>query len=580
MNWKKTIILGLIFLCAMAGYFADRSRSKQRQLIKERENALIPFVAEKVARFMLVNASGTYRLQKEGETWFIIEPRRLPADADQAQSLLANLSAAKQYDPVETSDFAQYGLDKPRASIALEDPQTGAKATLRVGLESTARDRFFASFEGEKKVFTIAVHIKNALEKNLYHLREKKVFGLKKDRIASVLVQYEGVLTYLQKIPDGKWLLQSPFMEETDAPSVENFLSTLETLRAASFLDDAPTTPGSFGFDSPRAVITVQADDTTTLIVGSAESINERCFARIKDAKTVFTITETFMNQLAAAPNSLRSREVIKLKESDLSEIKLIAGDSYISLVRDEKGEWQLKGDESIRLDRSRLRRLFADLASLRISSFETDHPLSLQPYGLDNPRARVILYPQNREERVILSFGNQAEGRDIAYASISDRPLIFGVDWTRVGDFYLVKSDLEDRRFFDFESGAIHRISIKDKDFDGALEKKGERWFAVLSASTKSPEVANPKLTVLLTDLLNLEYEMEVQESRVPSGASIIEIKISDKDAKQLAGLSVFMEDAPQIAVKTAVGKTYLARRPNLENFIESFKNIFQKEK
>ena len=580
MTWKKTAILGLIFLCAMAGYFADSSRSRQRQLVKERQNDLIPFDAETATRFTLINASGTYRLQKNGEVWFITEPRQLQADADQVQPLLANLSAAKQYDPVESNDFAQYGLDKPRASILLEDPHTGAKATLRVGLESTAHDRFFAALEGEKKVFTIAVHIKTALEKNLYHLRDKKVFAIKKDRIARVQIQCEGVLTAMQKMPDGKWQLQSPFMEETDAPSVENLLSTLETLRASSFLDDAPTTPGSFGFDKPRAVIAVQADDLTTLILGRAEKIGERYFARIKDAQTIFTISELFVNQISAAPNSLRSREIVKLKESDISEVKLITGDNYISVVKDEKGEWRLKDDDNVRLDRARVRRLFADLASLRIATFEAEHPRSLQPYGLDNPRARVILYPQNREERVVLSFGNQAEGRDVAYAAISNRPIVFGVDWTRIGDFYLVKSDLEDRKIFEFEPSDIHHIRIKDKDFEGILEKKGERWLAISNAVSKKPEIAPPQMMVLLNEILNLEYEMEVQEPRTPKDASIVDIKISDKDAGELANISVYMEDKPQVLLKTAGGKSYLVRRLEIEKIIKSFMGFFEKEK
>ena len=87
MSGRKTIILGLVFLCAGAAFFADRSLSKKRQLVKDREEALFNFDQKDIASFTLANPHGAFRIEKREEEWRIVEPRELKADKDQAYNV-------------------------------------------------------------------------------------------------------------------------------------------------------------------------------------------------------------------------------------------------------------------------------------------------------------------------------------------------------------------------------------------------------------------------------------------------------------------------------------------------------------
>jgi len=583
MTWKKTVILGLIFLCAAAGYFADRSLTKRRQLVKEREEALLPIKKEDVTAFTLINPSGTFRLEKEGGKWDITKPRRLNADQDQVESLLTNIGAARQYDPVEKKDLAQYGLDKPAISITLENSATKEKSTLLAGVESTTRGRFFATLEGGKTVFTITSHIKTSLEKNLYHLRDKNILKVKKEEIQSVGIYRGKEITLIEKESGGRWVLKTPVRDETDTDTLSNFLSSIATIRAASFEDDRPSTPGFYGLKEPLMTFSVRTDRPTTMLLGREDAPNERFFARLDGSEQVFTIPKSFVVQLTLAHDSLRSRTIFKVREDELTEIKIIIGESYANIERGANGVWRFKGEAGRLVNQGRVRRLIADLYALRILTFEDEHPASLAPYGLESPRCRIILYPANHTRREILSFGNKPEGKDIAYATASRRPLVFGVEWTKVGDFYLTRHDLEDRRIFRLEGGAIQRIEIAIEGKIRALEREGERWFLKSEGEAGRKEVPNFKAAGVLGSILSLEYDKEISE---PSGIKppapekpAVRIALYAKDKNLLDDLSAASTGEQSVTVWTAGGKLYLIKKPDLQNILSSFNALAEKE-
>jgi len=582
MTWKKTITLGLIFLCAAAGYFADRSLTKRRQLVKEREEALLPIKKEDVTAFNLVNPSGTFRIEKEGGKWVITKPRRIPADNDQVESLLTNIGAARQYDPVEKKDLAQYGLDKPTISITLENGATKEKSTLLTGVESTTRGRFFATLEGGKTVFTIAGHIKTSLEKNLYYLRDKNILKVNREQIQSVSIQRGGEITLIEKETSGRWILKTPVRDEPDTDTLSNLLSSIATIRAASFEDDHPSTPGFYGFNEPLMTLVVQTDRPTTMLLGREDVPNERFFARLNGSELVFTIPKSFVDQLASAPDSLRSRTIFKVREDELTEIKIIVGESYTNLEKGANGAWRFKDAKGGLVNQGRLHRFIADLYALRIQTFEDEHPASIVPYGLESPRCRIILYPANHTRREILSFGNKPEGKDIAYATASGRQLVFGVDWTKVGDFYLTRHDLEDRRIFRLEVGTIQSIEIATGGKIRSLEREGERWFIKSEGESGRREVPNFRAAGVLGSILSLEYDKDIS---TPSGIKppvpekpTVRIALYTKDKLLLDAISAASTGGQSITVWTAGGKLYLIKNTDLQNILSSFNALSEK--
>jgi hypothetical protein len=586
MSWKKTLVLGLIFLCAGAGYFLDRMLTQKRQLSREREEALLSLKKEDVTAFTLTNPEGSFRVEKKEGKWRIVKPLDLGADEDQVESLLTNIGAAKRYDPVETSELEQYGLDNPRETITLECETTGEKQTLYIGVESTSSGRYFATTRGDKTVFTVASHIRNFMDKNLYFLRDKTVFDIKEDDISKIEIAREKEKIILEKRGENEWRISSPVEDKADIMAVRNLLSDIETLRATSFEEDDNTTPGYYGLDIPRIRLSIGCRDTTpTLTIGREDPAAPRFFTQKDGSGEIFTVSRRFVEELEKDAGKFRSSEVFRIPVEDIREIKIIVGDSFVSLVREKDDKWGFQGTPDVPVNQGKVQDLLLEIGALRILSFEDESPASLEPFGLSSPRARLILYPEDREQKEILSFGNKAEDRDICFARISYRPLIFGLDWTKVCNFYLTRHDLQDRRLFTFSSDDIHLVEIREPGQKRYLERKGERWFARSESEVKGTEIPSYEVLGVLGDIVNMEFDTRLDDEKIKvigdiSREKFLEAILKDKDGKIFESFEVFGSDSePSLTFKTSKGGYFLIAKEKMEKFRSDFDALFEKK-
>jgi len=574
MTWRKTIILGLVFLCAAAGYLVDRALTGKKKIIKEERQKLFNLSPEAVSAFTLENRSGRYRLEKKEGAWQIVEPRKLPADEGQVESLLTNLVLAKKYHPIKTGERVQYGLDNPTASIALEEKVSGGKQTLLVGVESTTTGRYFAAFKGGDAVFTIAGHIRNFLDKNLYHLRDKTVLTVSAEDIRAIKVEGSGRSLSLEKDKQGGWRLLEPGPDRADGGMVKNLLSELAALKASSFEEDTATTPGSYGLDDPLFTLSVTADESYTLFIGKKDVPREQNFARREYDEQVITLPARFIRLLSGDPNEYRSREIFRIEPGDIREIKIIVGASFVSVQREEGGTWRFQSRPDLRVHQGRVKSLLSSVSSLRIDTFEDANPDSLKHYGLDVPRARVIIYSGDREEKEILSFGKKAEDRDICFARVSTRPFIFGIDWTLVGGFYLTRQDLEDRRLFPVNQEKIHRVTFQTGDIEGALERKKGKWVV------EGKEAQVLRVVGILSGIINLEFVREISESETTEfdqamDSPEIRMVLDGEGDEILGGFSAVKGEGPEYILRTRSGKHYLVSPDEIEDLRESLEDL-----
>jgi|GEM_PF-553504 len=579
MSWRKTIILGLLFLCAGAGYLLDRNLSKKHQLMKEREEALLNLDKKEINAISLRNQEGAFRLVKKENDWFLVQPRELKADKDQLESLLSNLTAARKYDPVETKDFSQYGLEKPRREITLECEKTGTKITLFIGLESTSSGRYFARINTENSVFAVASHIKNNLDKNLYHLRDKTVFDIKQEALSGLEIAQPGQTIVLQKSDGEKWRILEPVKEVADDRAVKNLLSDIATLRATSFEDDQTTTPGFYGLDQPWLSLTISAGREQTLFIGKEDTPAPRFFARKQNDPQVFTLAKRFVEALAKKPGALRSKELFKIAPENVREVKFIVGDTFFSVKKDDKETWQFPTRPDWLVDQSKMDTLLNELSLLQIQTFEQQPASNLETFGLKAPSARVILYPENREQKEILSFGDKAKNRDICFARISTRSAILGLNWTKVGAFYLTEQDLRDRRILHLDPENISRMEISEKQKTLVLERKQDHWFAKKNRDSKGEEVPHYMVFGVMATLTNLSFEHEITDI---AGDKLIPsedyFNIYDKNGGKIESLQLFRDkNSDALLIKTLHQKLYSIREVGFSKLKDDFHALFE---
>ena len=126
-------VLVLIGLGAWV-YFHEYRGGAERRRAEEQRSRAIPFEREDLAAITLANEHGQVRLEKDGETYRIVEPILASTDREAIEGLLAALEVARIKRRVDgAGDLARYDLDPPRATLTVELASSEAPLTLRLG---------------------------------------------------------------------------------------------------------------------------------------------------------------------------------------------------------------------------------------------------------------------------------------------------------------------------------------------------------------------------------------------------------------------------------------------------------------
>jgi uncharacterized protein DUF4340 len=582
-SWKKTIFLGLIFLSAAAGWFLDKTLTQKRELMKIAEVSIFDLKESDINELRLYNPSGSYHIERKKSGWQIIEPRNIEAETTQVELFLSNLVAARRSNPVKTKDLAQYGLDFPDLKITLEK-NSGETYTLLVGSESTSMNKYFACIKGKKEVFTIPGHIKRFLALDLFRLRKKSIFHVNKEKIKSISITQKNDILELTKEKNGSWLMTSPIKDWTQKNTVTNLLFNIQTLQATSFVDDDLSTPGFYGFSPTWLQLDIIENIRISLDIGKEDKETKRgYFARIQGQDEIFTLPERFIKTLTAPPSDFRSKKVFRTQKKDIEEIKIIVGQSFVSLQKGKEGTWKFQSRQDIRVSRARIAKLLSDISNLRIGQFEEGRIRSLENYGLKNPRLRIIVYPENHKNKEIVSFGNKARDKDTCYARASKRPYIFGVDWTLVGDFFLDMNDLRDRRLFNLSSKKIHKIQM---EFDGKtlfLERVDVNHWIGKSKKIDKLEIPTFKIFGILSVIAKLEFSNEVKQEKIKIAEEALtspefKIILYGHDNEKCGEIKAAMLKSPRAFISTDNDNLYNLESKELLVIIKAVRKLFEK--
>jgi hypothetical protein len=154
-----------------------------------------------------------------------------------------------------------------------------------------------------------------------------------------------------------------------------------------------------------------------------------------------------------------------------------VRADGTITLARKD-GQWTIEQPGPYPADTPTVRSFLSTLRTMRAIDFPNDQPTDLTPYGLDNPRLRVVLFlgKDQAEKHVLIGKENPEKSTEI-YVQTSGLPTIYTVsDWVwrdlnkSVGDFRdktVLAYDQEQVQAVEVtrEDGQQYRLVRQDKD-------------------------------------------------------------------------------------------------------------------
>lgn len=404
-------------------------------------------------------------LRKKGnDQWQIEKPMNWPANFYIVNQILNQIQfLPKEYSFTVDSilkagkTLADYGLQEPRLELTLG---WGEKhQVVAFGHPSEIGNKTYLLGPGRKKIYAISQQLETSLLNKLELWRSQEIFTIPVIEIGSISLEINdsGSLTKirLEKTGDA-WKLEAPIKADADTSLVNERINVLQGVKALGFLRGKSGQEAEEALLKPLIRITLNGT-TQGQTLELAEPLEEgKPFLYAKfDAypTTYFIVSADPFDNLQQAQTYFRQKQFLDFELTQISNIRIEAEDSQVSLQKLERGDWQVQEAGEARwlqAENPVVQKLLEFLATAKALSFPHDAPsqADLQRLGLESPLRTVTLSRGQNTEPISLLFG-QTESGETLYAKLADNPFVYEVDNSMIDQLKPDPLHYRDRRLF-----------------------------------------------------------------------------------------------------------------------------------
>ncbi|MBN1997730.1 DUF4340 domain-containing protein [candidate division KSB1 bacterium] len=424
MNFKRNLVLALIFVVGVAAVYFLQKQDKKKEEAKEADEKLLVLEKDDVSELFL-QPSGIHAV-KDSTEWKILQPVVTDGEKSSIDALVNMFDWAK-IDRIISSDPAQYadfGLQPERGRMVVV--RETRSDTIWLGDKNPTGSFVFGRRSGSPDVFTCTSSLESNIQKTLFDLRNKDVLSFDKNQVKSLKLSVGKQVFDLEK-QAGKWQLLSPKQTEADESKVNTILDRLNSENAREFVDEDPSDLGKYGLNNPTVQVElIQGENRLqkSLLVGAEDG--DKYYAMDKSRKPVFKVDSSFVGVLETTLFDLRNKKLADFIGSDIDHIELAYSGNTFMFEKDTSGTWLVIQPEPREAKSWKMSSLTAALANMRVKEFVSDTPSSLGKYGLETPEV-VGKFTQDGLPLMELHLGKTVD--DLVYAKIAGQDPVYKVD-------------------------------------------------------------------------------------------------------------------------------------------------------
>ena len=186
---------------------------------------------------------------RKNKGWEMVKPLATPADPVVVEGVLQTLRALKaerKFQP-EAKDLSPYGLNPPATRIDFTDQ--GKTYELLLGAKTVAGQTQYVKVAHLPDIFLVEAFSVKELDREVFALREKKLFSLAPDQIEGLEIGVGKKTLLLEKTAQG-WLEKGQPERRLNKNRVESLLQDLTWVKAREFLEGEKEDPG-WGLKEP-----------------------------------------------------------------------------------------------------------------------------------------------------------------------------------------------------------------------------------------------------------------------------------------------------------------------------------------
>ena len=352
--------------------------------------------------------------------WQLLQPRLLSVNQSSVLDLFNQIKKIKlqSFNDVELSDSSVFGFDDPYMRLVISSIQNGSISLCIGDLSSDSKMRYVRR-DKEDKIGLIDENIVNDVIGYIEKFRKDQVFDLAKKSSFLKLSNPQNEILFT-KGSNTLWRMNKPFDWGVDNEIFLQILEFIEGMVITRF-DVNPN------IDSKKFTVEINSNDSdnyqkiSCFLPSDPDEPMQIKFPDEKEHHEVNRVRPLF-NLLN--PLSYKNKNIF----SSIGRVTRVAQYIYDNDVNlfdwnSIESEWESKITDEHNL----ILNWISKLRDIRADKYVSRFPTSLLPFGLDNPKGRLILYDETHQKwnSLEIIIGDQYDD-NFHYAMIKGRDIVF----------------------------------------------------------------------------------------------------------------------------------------------------------
>ena len=311
MRYRSTILYLVAALLLVGLYLYDIHQDKKKERVEETARVLLGIKADQIEGITLAGGKEVIEIQKAGGTdkkaWKITAPINTTADSLAIEGLKNRLADLKYTRVIaeKADDPARFGLDGPSFIITYNAGKVSGQ--LAFGSLTPLEDGYYVKKDKDKRIYLVDKFDKQDFEKDLFELRDKRLFTLRPEKVNRFIIDREtGKWTLIKK--EGRRWFENDEDFRVDTQRIDTLVRKFAGAEATSFEKETVTDLKSFGLDSSAVVVTLSdGKKSQAILLGNpVKQKQTRIYAKMKGQPQLVTVNKWLLGDLP------QNREEIK----------------------------------------------------------------------------------------------------------------------------------------------------------------------------------------------------------------------------------------------------------------------------
>lgn len=318
---------------------------------------------------------------------------------------------------------------------------------------------FFVDLPAEKKEKTIQE-------------QAEKLFPFETEKVVELSLVGKDEPISLKREAPHNWKLTLPLSASGDSIEAEAFISEIANLKKTRQVEENPNDLSIYGLSSPFLKIHFKFENNKeeTLLIGNESPLGGHLYFK-RENQTVVMMAASSQSSFKKSVYDFRDKTLLDFSTSSIQGIQVLRENNPLEFKK-TGGVWEISGDIRAQGDNDTIMNFLQAIQFSRVKDFVNEKPGSLEPYGLNPPKLKLVLDVEGDENQT-LSLGNPKEGKGY-FGRINDSKNIILVG-TKIFEVLSQKTvEFLDKTLLEFEEKEIQVLSLRSGDETISLIRRG----------------------------------------------------------------------------------------------------------